>query len=128
MALGWVIDLINATKILGERAWFIQNLILTKTWNGIKGVDLNRLNYLYINERILTCPIGSTSTKTKPQYTHGLEMQGKDMVKLEELMLREEGGIDGEVTDVECDDEDKGEDDDMEILEARPGDQKRPPL
>ena len=31
----------------------------------------------------------------------------------------------GEVTDVECDDEDNGEDDDMEILPARPGEPKR---
>ena len=42
------------------------------------------------------------------------------MVNLEELILREEAGIDGEVTDFESDDEDKGEDDDMEILGARP--------
>ena len=46
------------------------------------------------------------------------------MVNLEELMLREEDGIDGEVTDVESDEGDKGEDDDMEILGARPQEPK----
>lgn len=47
------------------------------------------------------------------------------MVHLEELMLREEDGIDREVTDVEIDEEDKGEDNDMEILEARRNDLNR---
>ena len=124
-ALWWVIYLINAMKILGERAWFIQNLILTKARNGIKEVDLDRLVYLYINERILNCSIRNTSTKKKLQYTHGLEMQGEDMVNLEELILREEAGIHGEVIDVDSDDEDKKEDDDMEILGARPWEPKR---
>lgn len=46
------------------------------------------------------------------------------MVNLEELMLREEDGIEGEETDVESDEEDKGDDDHMEILEARPREPK----
>lgn len=81
-------------------------------------MNLNRLIYLYINERILNRPVGNTSTKKKLQYTHGLEIQEDDMVNLEELLLREEDAMDGEVTDVESDhEEDKGEeDDDMEIL------------
>ncbi len=85
-------------------------------------MSLNRLIYLYINEPILNRPVGNTSTKKKLQYTHGLEIQEEDMVNLEELMLREEDGIDEEVTDVESDnqeDKDK-EDDDIEILGARP--------
>ena len=47
------------------------------------------------------------------------------MVSLEELMLREEDGMDEEVTDVESDERDKGEDDDMEILGACPRELKR---
>ena len=92
-------------------------------------MNLNRLIYLYINERILNRPVGNTSTKKKLQYTHGLEIQEEDMVNLEELMLREEDGMDEEVTDVESDhEEDKGEegdDDDVEILGARPRGSKR---
>ena len=42
------------------------------------------------------------------------------MVNSEELMLRGKDGIDGEVIDVEIDEEDKGEVDDIEILRARP--------
>ena len=63
-------------------------------------------------------PVGNKSTEKKLQYTHGIEIQEEDIVNLEELMLREEDGMDGEVTDVESDyEEDKGEeDDDMEIL------------
>lgn len=81
---------------------------------------------MYINKRILNRPVGNTSTKKKLQYTHGLEIQEEDMVSLEELMLREEDGMDEEVTDVEsADDGDKGEDDDVEILIARPRELKR---
>ncbi|MCJ1349585.1 hypothetical protein MMC31_007826 [Peltigera leucophlebia] len=118
---------VPGNSVPGERAWSIKNLILTKTRNGIKEVNLNRLIYLHINERILNRPVGNTSTKKKLQYTHGLEIQEEDMVNLEELMLREEDGMDGEVTDVESDhEEDKGEeDDDMEILGARPRGSKR---
>ena len=86
---------------LGERAWSIQNPILTKTRNGIKEVNLNRLIYLYINECILDRPAEKTSTKKKLQYTHGLNIQEEDMVNLDEIMLKEEDRIDGEVTDVE---------------------------
>ncbi len=44
------------------------------------------------------------------------------MVNLEELMLREEDGIDEEVTDVESDHEEDNdeEDNDIEILGAHP--------
>ena len=62
--------------------------------------------------------------KKKLQYTHGLEIQEEDMVDLEELMLREEDGIDGEVTDVESDEEDKRADDGMEILGGSPSSTK----
>ncbi len=88
---------------------------------------LNRLIYLYINERILNRLAGKTSTKKKLQYTHGLEIQEEDMINLEELMLQEENGMDEEVTDIESDhkgDKDK-EDDDMEILRARSQGSKR---
>lgn len=81
---------------------------------------------MYINKRILNRPVGNTSTKKKLQYTHGLEIQEEDMVSLEKLMLREEDGMDEEVTDVEsADDGDKGEDDDVKILIARPRELKR---
>ena len=83
-------------------------------------MNLDRLIYLYINERILNRPVGNTSTKKKLQYTHGLEIKEEDRVNLEELMLREEDGMDGEVTDVESDEGDRSKDDDIEILGARP--------
>lgn len=46
-------------------------------------------------------------------------MQKEDVVNLEKLILREEDKVDGEVIDIESDNEDKGEDDDIEILGAR---------
>lgn len=97
---------------LGETAWSIQNLISTETRNGIKEVNLNRLIYLFINERTLDRPVETASTKEKPQYSHGLDIREEDMVNLEQ-----EDGIDGKVIDIKCDEE-KGEDDDIEILGA----------
>ncbi len=48
-------------------------------------------------------------------------MQEEDMVSLEELMLREDDGMDEEVTDIKStDNRDKREDDDIEILIAYP--------
>ncbi len=66
-------------------------------------MNLNRLIYLYINERILNLPVGNTNIKKKLQYTHCLEIQEKDIVNLEELMLRKEDGMDEEETNVESD-------------------------
>ena len=40
------------------------------------------------------------------------------MCTLEDLILREEDGMDGEVKDIESDKEEKGEDDDVKILGA----------
>lgn len=64
---------------------------------------------MYINERILHRSFGNTSTKKKLQYTHGLEIREEGMVSLEKLMLREEAGMDEEVTDVRVMREIKGE-------------------
>lgn len=40
------------------------------------------------------------------------------MVNLEKIILGEEDRMDGEVTEIESDEEEKGEDDDIEILGA----------
>lgn len=61
---------------------------------------------------------GRTSTKKKLQYKHNLDIWEEDMCTLEDLILREEDGMDGEVTDIESDKEEKGEDDDIKILGA----------
>lgn len=48
------------------------------------------------------------------------------MVNLEELIVREEDGVNEEVTDVESDEGDRGEHgDDLEILGAHPCELKR---
>ena len=62
--------------------------------------------YLYINKRILSRPVRNISTKKKLQYTYNLEIQKEDMVNLEELMLKEEDGMNEKVTIVESDEGD----------------------
>ena len=59
---------------------------------------------MYINKYILNRLVGNTSIK-KIQYMHRLEIQEKNMISLEELMLREEDEIDEKVTDVESADD-----------------------
>ena len=59
-----------------------------------------------------------TNIKEKLQYTHGFDIWEEDMCSLEDIILRDEDGMDGEVTDVGSDEEEKGEDDEIEILSA----------
>ncbi len=76
---------------LEKRAWLIQTLIFTKTSNIIKEINLNCPIYIYINERILSCPVKKV-TNSKLKYIHGLEIKKENMIDLEEIMLQEEVG------------------------------------
>ena len=75
---------------------------------------------MFINKRILNHPARDKNTQKKLQYMHWLEMQKKNMVNLEKLMLREEHRIDEELTEIESDDGDKKKDDHNKIVEACP--------
>lgn len=76
----------------------------------MKVVDPPRKMYLIktINEHILIRPVGNSSTTKKLQPSHGLEIREEDKVSLEELLLRDEDGMDEEVTDVESDEGSRG--------------------
>ena len=49
-------------------------------------VNLDRLLFIYINERILQRPTGVS--KKKLPYTHGILAPDEDLTELEDLMLR----------------------------------------
>ena len=104
---------VPGNSVPGERAWSIQNLILTKTRNGIKSINLDRLLFIYINERVLHRPSGSN--KKKLPYTHGLLGSDEEMAQLEDLMVANQDdeepfdfvnldGEDGEAKDENMDD------------------------
>ena len=64
----------------GERARSIQSLILLKTRNGLKHINLNRLLFIYINERILNRSIGPSNKKSL--YTNSvLASDTKELAK-----------------------------------------------
>lgn len=77
---------VPGNSVPGERAWSIQNLILIKTRNEIKDVNMNRLLYIYINERVLNRP--PNSHKKKLPYTHGILISDEELAELKDLMLR----------------------------------------
>ena len=107
---------VPGNSVPGERAWSIQNLILTKTRNGLKDVNVDRLLFIYINERILNRPSGPG--KKKLSYTHGVQASDEELAELEDLMLRNqdsEGGV------VEGEDLEDGEDCDETMADAETG-------
>ena len=82
----------------------MQNPVLRKTRNGIKNVNINRLLFIYINERILVKPSGPD--KKKLPYINSILAPDEELAELEDSLLQNqdsEGGMEGE--DLE-DDED----------------------
>ena len=91
------------------------NLPFSHHKNKYTAAHLHGLDSLY---KTLSHSSDRTSTKKKPPYTHDLDIREEDMCILEDIVLGEEDGMDGEVTDIESDEEEKGEDDDITILGA----------
>ena len=95
---------VPGNSVPGERAWSIQNLILSKTRNGLKHINLDRLLFIYINERILGRPIGPSNKKLP--YTHGVLASDEELAELEDLMLQNDSDS-GPVEVEEGEDEDQ---------------------
>ena len=78
---------VPGNSVLGERAWSIQNLILTKTRNGIKDINVNRLLFIYMNKRILNRPVEAEQHKKKLPYTHGILIPDEELAELENFFF-----------------------------------------
>ena len=107
---------------LREKTWLIQNLIFTKTRNGIKEINLNSLIYIYINKQILNWQIGKY-TNRKLKYTNRLKIKEEEMIDLEKIMLQEkigenEDGIDIEDGDTREKNKDRDVGDDIRMSET----------
>ena len=77
---------ISNNSVSKKRVWSIQNLIFSKTRNGLKHINLNRLLFIYINERILNRSIGSSHKKLS--YTHDVLISNEILIELKDLMLQ----------------------------------------
>lgn len=60
--------------------------------------------------------LDKTSIKKKLQYIHGFDIWKENIYNLKDIILRNEDGIDGKVTDIRSDKKEKGEDDKIKIL------------
>lgn len=60
--------------------------------------------------------LDKTSIKKKLQYIHGFDIQKEDIYNLKDIILRNEDGIDGKVTNIRSDKKEKGENDKIKIL------------
>lgn len=76
---------VPGNSVPGERAWSIMNLILTKRRNSLSNINVDRLIYIYMNERVLNRPVGSRDRKLP--YTHGITLTDEEMAALEDLMM-----------------------------------------
>ena len=76
---------ISDNSVPGERAWSIINLILIKSRNDLKNVNIDRLLFIYINKRILNK--SNNPDKKKLSYTHDVLASNEELAELEDLLL-----------------------------------------
>ncbi|KAL9074854.1 MAG: hypothetical protein Q9161_001992 [Pseudevernia consocians] len=87
----------------GERASSVMNLILTKTRNSIGSINVDRLIYIYINQRILNRPIGP-STRKLPD-THGVTVTDEKLTEVKDITMVNEDVNDIQYLDAEDENE-----------------------
>ena len=81
------VNRIPDNSVLAERDWSIMNLIKTKTRNQLSNINVDKLIYIYINERTLNRP---RDLKKKLRYTQSIEINEKKLLDMEDRLLQEE--------------------------------------
>ena len=81
------INRIPGNSVLAEHDWSIMNLIKTKTRNQLSNINVDKLIYIYINERTLNRP---RDLKKKLRYTQSIEINEKKLLDMEDRLLQEE--------------------------------------
>ena len=74
-------------SVLAERDWSVMNLIKNKGRNQLGNVNVDKLMYIYMNERTLGRPF---EQRKRLQYTQGLIFNDTKLVEMEERLLAEE--------------------------------------
>lgn len=73
-------------SVLAERSWSIMNLIMNKTRNSLTSVNVNKLMYIYINERTLN---RLRELKRKLQFAE-IQLEKEELCHMEDRILEEE--------------------------------------
>ncbi len=81
------INRIPGNSVLAEHDWSIMNLIKTKTRNQLSNINVDKLMYIYINERTLNRP---RDLKKKLRYTQSIEIDEKKLLNMKDRLLQEE--------------------------------------
>jgi len=81
------VNRIPGNSVLAEHDWSIMNLIKTKTRNQLSNINVDKLMYIYINERTLNRP---RDLKKKLRYTQSIEINEKKLLDMEDRLLQEE--------------------------------------
>ena len=74
-------------SVLAERDWSVMNLIKNKSRNQLGNLNVDRLMYIYMNERTLNRPF---EQRKRLQHTQGLMFDDTELVAMEERLLAEE--------------------------------------
>ena len=78
--------MLPANSVLAERNWSVMNLIMTKSRNSLHSINVDKLMFIYMNERTLNRP---TDFKSKLQFA-GIDINETDLCEMEDRLLQEE--------------------------------------
>jgi len=81
------VNRIPDNSVLAEHDWSIMNLIKTKTRNQLSNINVDKLMYIYINERTLNRP---WDLKKKLRYSQSIEIDEEKLLDMEDRLLQEE--------------------------------------
>ncbi len=79
------INRISDNNVLVKRDWSVMNLIKMKTRNQLSNINIDKLMYIYINERTLN---RSRNLKKKLRYTQSIEIDEKKLLNMKDRLLQ----------------------------------------
>ena len=78
--------MLPGNSVLAERSWSVMNLIMNKTRNSMASINVDKLMFIYLNERTLNRP---KEIKRKLQFA-GIDIEEDDLYEMEDRLLQEE--------------------------------------
>ena len=78
--------MLPGNSMLAERSWSVMNLIMNKTRNSMASINVDKLMFIYLNERTLNRP---KEIKRKLQFA-GIDIEEDDLCEMEDRLLQEE--------------------------------------
>lgn len=78
--------MLSGNSVLAERSWSIINLIINKTRNSLKLVNVDKLTFIYLNNWTLNRP---QDTKEKLKFA-GIDIDEEYLCEMENSLLQKE--------------------------------------